>query len=257
MGNAISRLREGRVRASSSALNWRGLRFSMLVLLLGCGGNAAPGSSANAGGAGAPSSGGTAEGGSSALPNGGAAQGNAPALSEGGARDAGSGGAALGGAAENGSGGLLQGGAGAASQPTLEPVRVVRGDPMEKGWWDLSVRGVALDEYEGKVATVRLGMPDRPPERLGSGQARVEAGAFELFFPEVWESSLYKSKLVYIDVDGNGSCDPVNDRLFANFRADLTPELTVRGSGAPERADFYPSADPSYCALFNSDWPSQ
>lgn len=139
----------------------------------------------------------------------------------------------------------------------LEPVRVVRGAPGQDGFWDLTIRGVALDEYEGKVATVRIGMPDRAPERLGSGQARIAGGAFELTFPQVWEDSLYKQKLVYIDVDGDGACDLVNDQVFADFRASAAPELVVRGTGARQPAEFFPSAEPRYCALFNAEWPSQ
>jgi hypothetical protein len=134
---------------------------------------------------------------------------------------------------------------------------VIRGDPTEKAWSDLTILGVALEAYEGKIVTVRMGWPDRPPERLGSGQARIEGGAFELLFPKVWESSLYKLKLVYIDVDGDRSCDPVKDLLFADFRAVLTPVLTVRGSGAHQSAEFFASTEPGYCALFNADWPSE
>lgn len=254
MSNGMGGLSQDRVRASSRVLDGHVLGLSALVLLLSCGGSAAPGASAGAGGAaqgasGAsvssdpPASAGSGASGSGAPAGGGAAQGgNSPGPSEGGAFEA-------------GSGGLPQGGA--SSEPTLEPVRVTRGDPLENGWQDLTIRGVALADYEGKVVTVRLGMPDRAPERLGSGQARIEAGAFELFFPEVWESSLYKSKLVYIDVDGDGSCDPLKDRLFADSRAVVAPELTVRGSGAAQRADLSTSSDPGHCAAFNSDWPNQ
>jgi hypothetical protein len=132
---------------------------------------------------------------------------------------------------------------------------VIRGDAMQKVWADLSLRGVGLDEYEGKVVTVRIGMPDRAPERLGSGQAKIEGGAFQLSLPEVWEVSLYKQKLVYIDVDGDGSCDPSRDRLYADFRAELESELVVRGSGPREPAELFPSDAPYYCEVFNVAWP--
>jgi hypothetical protein len=191
-----------RVRPSSRVLNGHVLGFTALVLLLACGGTAAPGASAGAGGVAQGASGASVSGAppasagasASGAPARGGAGGNSPASSEGGAFE--SGGAAPGGAPLSGSGGLTQGGA--SSEPTLEPVRVIRGDSLEDGWQDLTIRGVALHDYEGKVVTVRLGKPDRAPERLGSGQVRVEAGAFELFFPGVWESSLYKSKLVYM-----------------------------------------------------------
>jgi hypothetical protein len=138
----------------------------------------------------------------------------------------------------------------------LQPVRVIRGDP-KSGFWDLTVRGVALESYEGKVVTVRIGMPERAPERLGSGQARIEDGAFELFFPKVWEDSLYKQKLVWLDVDNDGSCDLASDLLFADSRASAASALTARGGGAHERFDMFASGDPRHCEVFNSAWPSQ
>jgi hypothetical protein len=66
-----------------------------------------------------------------------------------------------------------------------------------------------------------------------------------------------KASNIYIDVDGDGSCDPLNDRLFADARSVFVPELTVRGSGAAQGADLHTSSDPGHCAPFNSDWPSQ
>lgn len=159
-----------------------------------------------------------------------------------------------------GCGGAASGGTGGPEGATgdrLEAIRVVRGDPRTKVFWDLTIRGVALEEYEGKVVTVRLGKPDRAPERLGSGQARIEGGAFALFFPEVWEASVYKQKLVYIDVDEDGSCDLVSDMLFADNRAQASAELVMRGSGEHQRDGFPASDSASDCALFNSSWPRQ
>ena len=194
--------------------------------------------------------------------NGSATDGGASGMAQGGddPSDAGgdatsSGGPSSGGTPSTSSGGMSQ--AGAPPDSKLEPIRVIRGDPEQTVWWDLTIRGVALDEYEGKIATVRLGSPNRPPERLGSGQATIQGGGFELSFPQVWEYSLYKVKLVYIDVDGNGSCDAASDPLFADARGAQSAELTVRGSGPRENGDFSRSEGAEYCAQFNSDWPSE
>jgi|GEM_PF-3795743 len=165
-----------------------------------------------------------------------------------------SGGVSSGGTASTSSGGMSD--AGAPADSTLEPIRVIRG-AQGAVWSDLTIRGVGLDEYEGKVATVRLGIPDRPPERLGSGQARIQGGAFELFFPQVWEDSLYKRKLVYIDVNDDGSCDLATDKLFADSRGVVSAALIVRGSGSPSKDDFPRSEGAESCAPFNSDWPSE
>ena len=51
-------------------------------------------------------------------------------------------------------------------------VQIVRGAPDQE-FWDLTVRGEGLDEYEGRIARVLLGQPAQPPERLGSGEAVI------------------------------------------------------------------------------------
>jgi hypothetical protein len=141
--------------------------------------------------------------------------------------------------------------------PPLEPVRVVRGDPSGS-FWDLSIVGEDLEEYEGKSVRVLLGHPDRPPERLGSGETQIRGGAFELSFPQVWEANLYKQKLVLIDVDGDGSCDPARDTVVGDSRATYIPKLIVSepaGAGVPYmHASFYPERD---CLVFNSSWPTE
>ena len=158
------------------------------------------------------------------------------------------------------SGGATDGGAGGAADDGLEPVTVIRGDAGAT-YIDLTVRGVALDDHEGQLVTVRIGRPDRPPERLGGGRALIRGGTFELFFPAVWEDSLYKQKLVHIDVDGDGTCSAAGDRVFSDTRAASAPELIVRGSGERGRYDIPQAGSPSeveaHCDLMNAVWPSQ
>lgn len=140
----------------------------------------------------------------------------------------------------------------------LEAVTVIRGGAQS--YWDLTVRGVALDGYEGKRVTVRIGQPQILGERIGAAQSRVTNGRFELFFPQVWEAGLYKSKLVYIDVDGDRWCTGA-DVVFRDFRAAQVPELIVRGRGSWEvTTDFSRSASLDLvrdCAYFNITWPRE
>jgi hypothetical protein len=161
-------------------------------------------------------------------------------------------------------GGVTRGGA--AGEPGVEPgdegepVTVIRGDP-EASFADLKVRGVALDRHEGEFVTVKIGMPERPPERLGSGRARIREGTFELSFPAVWEDVLYKQKLVHIDVDGDGTCTAARDRLFQDYRAASTPELIVRGAGEGGHNDIAEvgslSEAESLCGIVNAGWPAE
>lgn len=138
-----------------------------------------------------------------------------------------------------------------------DAVRVIRGEPGEP-YWDLTIRGEDLEEYEGKRVRVRIGDAERPPERLGSGGALIHSGAFDLFFPAVWETDLYKPKLVFIDVDSDGSCDPAQDKVYSDHRAVYATELVIREpmvSGQFNlQKSFVPEED---CALFNSPWPAK
>jgi hypothetical protein len=230
----------------------------------GGGGQAASGGNA-AGGAGAEAAGGSHVAGGGTL--GGAA-------GTGGATTGSAGGNALGGAAgESSSGGvageLSSGGmpaAGASSGGTdaeggapgdpLEPVRVIRGT-SDDPYWDLTIRGEGLDEYDGLRVLVRIGHPERPPERLGSGEALIDGGAFELYFPAVWDVDLYKAKLALIDVDGDGACDLSVDRLFGDSRAAQAEELIVspvRGRYSFTEEDA--TSGTYYCdTWFNREWP--
>ena len=138
----------------------------------------------------------------------------------------------------------------------LEPVRVIRGDPTRQDWWDLTVLGAELQAYEGKVVTLRIGDPDAALERLGSGQARIESGSFELAFPAVWEPALYKNKRAFIDTNANGRCDPTIDAVFADARGARSDVLTIQldATLAPELfpASQSPAAD---CDALNVSWP--
>ena len=106
------------------------------------------------------------------------------------------------------------------------PARIIRGDPNETTWFSLVIEGRGLANDEGRVVTARIGLPDRPPERLGAAQARVENGAFRIEFRQGCEFSLYKQKVLFIDVDGDGSRSPGVDRIDFDNRA-LESDLTL------------------------------
>jgi hypothetical protein len=236
--------------------------------LASSGGNAGTGGdTTNGGSSGASASGGAAgesEGGSAAGLSGAGATNAAGGSGLGGA----AGGSGLGGAAgEFSSGGTVSAGTssggteaeGGAPGDALEPVRIIRG--AEEDYWDLTIRGEGLDEYDGLRVLVRIGHPERPPERLGSGEALIDGGAFELVFPAVWETDLYKTKLALIDVDGDRACDLSVDRLFQDSRASAAEVLYVSPGRRDARYDFTESAESvgeQHCNdWFNRDWPRE
>jgi len=139
----------------------------------------------------------------------------------------------------------------ADSARALDAVRIIRGEPTQTTWFDLTFVGSGLQEYEDAVVNARIGSPDRPPERLGSGQARIVGGAFEMVFPDVLEPGLYKFKRFFIDLNGNGLCDtgePVySDARFAT--ADLV--LTIRPGGS------LMARDGNRCSELAKPWPEQ
>ncbi len=134
--------------------------------------------------------------------------------------------------------------------------RVIRGDPEQAEWWDLTIRGVALVELESKVVTVRVGDPQRPPERLGSGQMPIVDGGFELSLPQVWEPQTYKQKLAFVDVNGDGRCDPELDLVFRDLRG--TPDFVLTlPNGSSSQSDMPVSSTPGEdCLVFNDPWPA-
>src|SRR5262245_60525908 len=103
-----------------------------------------------------------------------------------------------GGAGGTGTGGTGTGGAGggddAGPDTGTAPVRLIRGDPA--GTFvtcNFEARGLPAED-EGRAVILRLGFPDRPPERLVAAEARVEDGAFRIEAPLGCERSLYKRK---------------------------------------------------------------
>ncbi len=95
----------------------------------------------------------------------------------------------------------------------MEPVRVIRGAPDEPLWHDVVVEGQGFSDLDGRIVTVRIGFPSRPPERLASGQVRIDMGAFSIRLPAALENSRYKRKLVLIDANGDGLCSAA-DLMF-------------------------------------------
>jgi hypothetical protein len=156
-------------------------------------------------------------------------------------------------AVDNADGGDADGG--------LAPVRIIRGDPSATSWFSLSIEGHGLASEDGRVVTVRIGMAERPPERLGSAQGRIESGAFRIDLPQACEISLYKRKLLFVDVDGDGTCTPGVDHVYSDYRAqeggDLT--LTLSDSVPAPASDasmrLATDAGAASCQVFNDPWP--
>jgi len=111
---------------------------------------------------------------------------------------------------------------------------------------------------------VRVGSPDRPPERLVQAWSRFHDGGFEIALPMGVETSLYKAKFLYVDADGDGLCTPENDLGYrdASFlEADLT--FVLQGSVPPatgntERLMLQTTATDltaPVCDVMNGPWP--
>ena len=144
----------------------------------------------------------------------------------------------------------------------LAPVRIIRGDPSATSWYSLSIDGHGLANEDGRVVTARIGVAERPPERLGSAQARIEGGAFRIDLPQACEISLYKRKLVFIDLDGDGTCTAGVDHVYSDARAqegDLTLTLSdsvpVPASDAAMRLQTDAATAAASCQVFNDPWP--
>jgi hypothetical protein len=144
----------------------------------------------------------------------------------------------------------------------LAQVRIIRGDPSAPGWFSLSIEGHGLADEEGRVVTARIGVPERPPERLGSAQTRIQSGAFRIDLPQASEISLYKRKLLFIDVDGDGICTAGVDHVYSDSRAqegDLTLTLSDSVPAPAVDAAMRLTADAAAatpgCQVFDDPWP--
>ena len=157
-------------------------------------------------------------------------------------------------AGASGSGGISGSGGGPGA------VRIIRGDPNQPSWFSLTIEGHGLADDEGRLVTARIGFPERPPERLGSGQVRIQSGAFHIEFPQGCEVSLYKRKVLFIDVDGDGVCTPGADRVYSDYRfqdGDITLTLADSVPAAPGNVRMLLSSSGPDCDALNQPWPEQ
>ncbi len=138
----------------------------------------------------------------------------------------------------------------ADSGTTLEPIRVTEGknDASAASYHDLRFVGAGLDQYEGAMVTFRIGSPTGP-WRLGSGQARIEMGAFDVLFPAAI-APIYEPKLAHIDADGSGACE-VGEPAFDDSGLSQT-DLTLTVTTTDVR--FRPAVS-GWCASVNN-WPA-
>jgi hypothetical protein len=129
-------------------------------------------------------------------------------------------------------------------------VRIIRGAPDQTHWADLDVVASGWSTSEGAPVVIQVGMPERPPERLGLGNTRVLDGGFQLTFPAVLEDGLYKRKVVWIDVDRDGRCG-APDVVTTNY-AFGTTGIPLVWNVAPGVPDL-----PGDCSLIEANWPTE
>ena len=141
----------------------------------------------------------------------------------------------------------------------LGVVTVIRGDPAISNWFTFTLEGRGL-EHEGRIVSVRLGHPDRPPERLGAARARIENGAFSLTFEASNEPDLYKRRIAFIDVDDDGVCALDADLLYASYeflREDRSVVLAGSVPAPSSDVEFRRNDDAYECDIFNQPWPTK
>jgi hypothetical protein len=126
----------------------------------------------------------------------------------------------------------------------LTDVRIVRGDPTST-WLNLSITGAELTVLDGTQVVIQIGMPDRPPERLGLAITETSDRGFTVSFPSVWELGLYKHKVILFDLDADLACDD-GETVLVDFSAAVEDvDMTT--------ADFFPGD----CTEYVADWPAE
>jgi hypothetical protein len=129
--------------------------------------------------------------------------------------------------------------------------RISRGSPDVEGWLDLSISGEGFDVVEGMPVVLQVGIPERPPERLGWAETTIVDGAFAIHLPDVLEPALYKRKVLWIDGNGDGACDP-SDLVFTDYTLALD-DLTIELDRYRETGDFAFAN----CDDVVLDWPAE
>jgi hypothetical protein len=154
---------------------------------------------------------------------------------------------------------------GGAETGAADDVVIIRGDPARTfATPTLEARGWGA-EYEGRLVGIRFGLPERPPERLTSGRVRFHQGGFRIALPMAVETSLYKAKFLFVDVDGDGVCSAQNDVVYQDYSfldGDLTLVLdgsTPAAMGAAERTmpkTLGADVAAQVCGILNGPWPA-
>ena len=129
--------------------------------------------------------------------------------------------------------------------------RISRGSPDVEGWLDLTISGHGFDVVEGMPVVLQVGIPERPPERLGWANTTIVDGAFAIHLPEVLEPALYKRKVLWIDGNGDGACDPT-DLVFADYSFALE-DLAIELDRYRQTGQFIFSS----CDDVILDWPDE
>jgi hypothetical protein len=142
----------------------------------------------------------------------------------------------------------------AASDRTPDPtVRIIRGDDELNGWSDLTVIGAGLDVPDGTIVLIQIGIPDRPPERLGLARTTLTDGGFSVHFKDVWELGLYKKKVVFADLDGDGVCTDA-DLAWVDYSA-FAADMTLRILPPDSQSGLWGAFLQTDCSDVVPDWP--
>ncbi len=140
---------------------------------------------------------------------------------------------------------MILGLAACGSEGDSGDVTIIRGAPEQTDWLDLSIDAQAVDAAEGTPVLIQLGMPDRPPERLGSAELTITDGGFSVQFPSVWELGLYKRKVLLLDHDGDGACS-ASDTVMVDYSAAVEDvAMTWENFFAGD------------CEVFVAEWPTE
>lgn len=148
----------------------------------------------------------------------------------------------------------------AGSTGQASPIAIIRGDPAATDWLTLTVDARGLAVEDGTLFRLRMGHPERPPERLTDAVVVVEGGGFSLELPASNEPDLYKRRAGFLDVDGDGVCTIGVDPLYVDYRF-IEADTTLMLSDSVPRPDtnlyFLRHDAAEECDALNMAWPAE
>lgn len=121
-------------------------------------------------------------------------------------------------------------------------------DEGNREFLDFEIRGTGFEAHEGAAIRAMTFVQDEPTRIYGASEVTVEGGTFEIAWIRGYQRFMYQTLVLYVDVDGDGMCDPANDVTWGQFSSAHNPTENEPYVWEIGLADFQPIEPAAACA---------